>query len=64
MDLVERVLRHLEHLHVGPELLDQGLDDGLGGGRARHPDTLSRNLNGKSITRSRSSPLKLYMLAV
>ena len=40
MYLVQGVLGHLEHLHVGPELFDERLDDGLGRGRAGHPDAL------------------------
>lgn len=40
MDLVECVLGDLEHLHVGPELLDEGLDDGLGCGRRGDSDAL------------------------
>ena len=35
---------YLKHLHVRPELLDEGLDDGLGSGRRRHPDALGRHL--------------------
>ena len=35
---------HLEHLHVGPELLDECLDDLLVGGSAGHPDALGGHL--------------------
>ena len=40
VDFVEGVLGDLEHLHVWPELLDESLDDSLGGGRRGDPDTL------------------------
>ena len=44
VDLVERVLRHFQHLHVRPELFDQSFDDFSGGGARRHSDALRRDL--------------------
>lgn len=43
MDLVERVLRNLQHLHIGTELLDEGFDDESGGGSRRDPDAFGGN---------------------
>ena len=37
-------LVYLEHLHVGAELLDERLDDGLGRGRGGDADALGRHL--------------------
>ena len=40
---------YLEHLHVGAELLDEGLDDGLGRGRGRDADALGRHLLARVV---------------
>ena len=43
VDLVERVLRHFEHLHVRTELLDEGLDDVFRGGGGGDADAFRSN---------------------
>lgn len=62
MDLVKCVLWHGEHAHIGPELLYQGLYDGLGAGGGRDANTLGGHLLARVLKVESHHPVELKLL--